>query len=80
MLRAPYPESPVLAIAIAIVIVFLPERFTAADTDDDGYHDVRELVVGCDLFDPSSFPTCQHGEPVACSTTEPGFTPPPEPC
>ncbi len=82
MLRAPYPESPVLALLAMLFafIVFLPERFTAADTDDDGYHDVRELVNGCDLFDPASFPTCQHGEVVACSTTEPGYTPAPEPC
>ena len=64
----------------AFLTLFLPTYFSLPDIDGDGYSDVRELVVGCDLFDPSSFPTCQHGEPVACSTTEPGFTPPPEPC
>ena len=64
----------------AILALFLPAFLTLPDRDRDGYSDVRELVAGCDLFDASSFPTCQHGEPVACSTTEPGFTPPPEPC
>ena len=79
MLRAPKPESPVLAI-IAIIVVFLPERFTATDTDGDSYPDVRELVAGCNVWNAASFPTCQWGEVVACSLTEPGFTPPPEPC
>ena len=80
MLRAPNPEPPVLAIIIAIIVVVLPERFTATDTDGDSYPDVRELVAGCNVWDAASFPTCQWGEVVACSTTEPGFTPPPEPC
>ena len=79
MLRAPDLESPVLAL-LALIAVILPAYLTLPDRDGDGYSDVCELMGGCDLFDPSSFPTCQHGEPVACSTTEPGFTPPPEPC
>ena len=65
---------------LAILALFLPTYLTLPDRDGDGYSDVRELVVGCNPFDPSSFSTCQHGEPVACSATEPGFTPPPEPC
>ena len=67
---------------IAIIALILPTYLTLPDrdSDSDGYHDVRELVVGCNVFDADSFPTCQHGEIVACSTTEPGFTPPPEPC
>ena len=64
----------------AFLTLFLPTHFSLPDRDGDGYSDVRELVNGCDMFDPSSFPTCQHGAPVACSTTEPGYTPPPEPC
>ena len=65
---------------LANLVLILPTHFSLPDRDDDGYHDVRELVNGCDLFDPASFPTCQHGEVVACSTTEPGYTPAPEPC
>ena len=65
---------------LAILVLILPTHFSLPDIDGDGYSDVRELLGGCNPFDPSSFPTCQHGEPVACSTTEPGFTPPPEPC
>ena len=65
---------------LALLALILPAYLTLPDRDGDGYSDVRELVNGCDLFDPSSFPTCQHGAPVACSTTEPGYTPPPEPC
>ena len=64
----------------AIITIILPLYLTLPDTDDDGYHDVRELVVGCNVFDADSFPTCQHGEIVACSLTEPGYTPAPEPC
>ena len=65
---------------LALFMLLLAAYFTLPDRDGDGYSDVRELVNGCNVFDADSFPTCQHGEPVACSTTEPGFTPPPEPC
>ena len=62
MLRAPKPESVVLAIIIAIIIVVLPERFTATDADADGYSDVRELVAQCDLFDAESVPMCADAD------------------
>lgn len=62
MLRAPNPEPPVLAIIIAIIVVFLPERFTATDTDGDSYPDVRELVAQCDLFDAESVPMCADAD------------------
>ena len=80
MLRAPKPEPLVFTIIIAIIIVVLPDRVVLSDTDGDSYSDVRELVAGCNVWNAASFPTCQWGEVVACSTTEPGFTPPPEPC
>ncbi len=50
------------------------------DEDGDGYNNLRETINNCDPLNAESFPTCQHGEVVACSVNEPGFTPPPEPC
>lgn len=65
-----------LAILSLILFIFIPN----ADHDGDGYGSRREVAAGCSPLSAESFPTCQWGEVVACSTAEPGFTPPPEPC
>ena len=62
-----------------IMLLFVFLRPTG-DEDGDGYNNLRETINDCDPLNADSFPVCQHGEIVACSTTEPGFTPPPEPC
>ena len=76
MLRAPNPEPPVLALLALLFAFTLPDL----DLDGDGYGTAQEARAGCSNLSAMSFPTCQHGVPVACSLTEPGFTPPPEPC
>lgn len=65
-----------LAILAMIFFIFVPD----ADHDGDGYGSRREVAAGCSPLRADSFPTCQWGEVVACSTTEPGYTPAPEPC
>jgi hypothetical protein len=66
---------------IALLLALFPATLRpAGDEDLDGYTNLREMIRGCDPLDAASFPVCQWGEVVACSTTEPGFTPPPEPC
>ena len=66
---------------IALLLALFPAILRpAGDDDGDGYSNLRETVNGCDALNPASFPTCQHGEIVACSLSEPGFTPPPEVC
>ena len=58
----------------AFLTLFLPTHFSLPDRDGDGYSDVRELVNGCDLFDPTSHPYCLPGAavPGSCSSSIPG--------
>ena len=65
---------------LAILVFILPFIFPDADIDGDGYGAKVEAAADCSPLDRQSFPTCQWGVVVACSTTEPGFTPAPEPC
>jgi len=65
---------------LAILALFIALSLPALDIDGDGYGAAAESAAGCSNLSASSFPACQHGIVVACSTTEPGFTPPPEPC
>ncbi len=55
----------------AIIAIILPLYLTLPDTDDDGYHDVRELVVGCDPFDSQSFPYCIEWDTSTVVSCEP---------
>ena len=81
MLRAPKPESPVLAL-LALLLGILAPR---ADLDGDGFGGREERAHGCDAFDAASFPVCVDldgdgvGEtaPIAplCSVAAPGFAP-----
>ncbi len=59
---------------LAILVLILPTHFSLPDIDGDGYSDVRELVVGCDLFDPTIRPYCLPGAavPGSCSSSIPG--------
>ena len=59
---------------LALIALILPAYLTLPDIDGDGYSDVRELVVGCDLFDPTSRPYCLPGAavPGSCSSSIPG--------
>ena len=70
-----------LAAFLALRIAVFPATLRpAGDEDGDGVANLRETIHGCDPLDAASFPTCQWGEVVACSLSEPGFTPPPEIC
>lgn len=70
-----------LAAFLALLIAVFPATLRpAGDEDGDGVANLRETIHGCDPLDAASFPTCQWGEVVACSLSEPGFTPPPEIC
>ena len=59
---------------LALLALILPAYLTLPDRDGDGYSDVRELVNGCDLFDPTSRPYCLPGAavPGSCSSSIPG--------
>ncbi len=66
---------------VAILLALFPATLRPAGDDDlDGESNLRETIHGCDPLSAASYPTCQWGEVVACSLTEPGFTPPPERC
>jgi hypothetical protein len=81
MLRAPKPESPVLALLALFLWFIVP----CADLDRDGFGGCEERAHGCDVFDAASFPVCVDldgdgvGEtaPIAplCSVAAPGFAP-----
>ena len=84
MLRAPYPESPVLALLalLALLIGILAPR---ADIDGDGFAGRAEREHGCNPLDAGSFPVCVDldgdgvGEtaPIVplCAIAAPGFAP-----
>ncbi len=69
-----------LALLALLLALFPTILRPGGDEDLDGVINARETLHGCDPLSAESFPTCQWGEVVACSTTEPGFTPAPEPC
>ena len=81
MLRAPNPESVVLALLALFLWFIVP----CADLDRDGFGGCEERAHGCDAFDAASFPVCVDldgdgvGEtaPIAplCSVAAPGFAP-----
>ncbi len=54
MLRALYPETPVLAL-LALLIGILAPR---ADLDGDGFAGRAEREHGCNPLDAGSFPVC----------------------
>ena len=61
MLRAPYPESPVLALLalLALLIGILAPR---ADLDGDGYTGNEERAHQCDPLDRASVPMCADAD------------------
>ena len=81
MLRAPYPESPVLTL-LALLIGILAPR---ADIDGDGFAGRAERDHGCNPLDAGSFPVCADldGDGIGewpliaprCEIAAPGFAP-----